>query len=265
MKRSNLLERPALLASTVAVLATLGAASLAQAQVIVSPNALASADGNAWFQLAPVPPSLRFMQLFDKSEFSSLPGPVWITSIAFRPDVAQQQGPATASSPGFQYYLSTTSRSVAFLSTTFADNVGPDNTLVANYGPYSYATANLPGPGNTRSFDFVIPFTTPFLYDPAAGSLLLDVHISEVSLTSGTLFTSDGYFNTALSAPGRSIRSMISQSELTGEVVTGGLVNQFGYQPVPEPSSLLLVGVVLTCGWFARRGRGTQNEPREGS
>ncbi len=32
----------------------------------------------------------------------------------------------------------------------------------------------LPGPGNTRQFDILYRFTTPFLYDPAAGHLLLE-------------------------------------------------------------------------------------------
>src|SRR5262245_3056405 len=89
-----------------AAFGALAAAPQAWGQVIVSPNSLTSAEGNTWFQIAPVPSSLRFMQFFDRSEFSSLPGPVWITSIAFRPD-GTQQGPAAAFSPGFQYYLST--------------------------------------------------------------------------------------------------------------------------------------------------------------
>jgi len=38
----------------------------------------------------------------------------------------------------------------------------------------TWTTANLAGPGNTRQFDIVFPLTTPFLYDPADGNLLLD-------------------------------------------------------------------------------------------
>jgi hypothetical protein len=36
----------------------------------------------------------------------------------------------------------------------------------------------LPGPGNTRLFDIVYPFSTPFLYNPADGNLCLDVQTS---------------------------------------------------------------------------------------
>jgi len=74
-------------------------------------------------------------------------------------------------------YASTTTRSVAGLSATFAENIGADNTLVLS-GTLNWATGNVPGPGNTLQFDMVFPFTTPFLYDPAAGNLLLDIHLS---------------------------------------------------------------------------------------
>ena len=44
-------------------------------------------------------------------------------------------------------------------------------------GTVNVTTGNLPGPGNTRQFDYVFPFTTPFLYDPAAGNLVLSLQI----------------------------------------------------------------------------------------
>jgi hypothetical protein len=57
-----------------------------------------------------------------------------------------------------------------------AENLGTNNTLVFD-GTVNAKTGNLPGPGNTRQFDYVFPFTTPFLYDPAAGNLVLDLQI----------------------------------------------------------------------------------------
>jgi hypothetical protein len=59
------------------------------------------------------------------------------------------------------------------MSTTFSQNIATINTLVFD-GTETLSTENLPGPGNTRQFDMVTRFTTPFLYDPAAGNLLLE-------------------------------------------------------------------------------------------
>ena len=115
------------------------------------------------------------MQIFDASQFGALSGPSFLTQFALRPDtIPGPSGPRTST---LRIYASTTSRSVAEMSTTFADNLGTNNTLVFD-GTLTLSTQNLPGPGDTRQFDIVYPFTTPFLYDPAAGNLLLDLQIS---------------------------------------------------------------------------------------
>ena len=57
------------------------------------------------------------------------------------------------------------------LSSTFADNVGPDNTQVFS-GPFQTAVTFT---GDPTNFEVVINFTTPFYYDPTKGNLLLDI------------------------------------------------------------------------------------------
>jgi hypothetical protein len=147
-----------------------------RAQVIVVPNTLATNDGNT-FLTAPTggPSSLREMRIYDAAQFGVLSGPSFLTQFAWRPDTTP--GPSGPRSLALRIFASTTSRSVAGLSTTFAENLGADNTLVFS-GTLIWATANLPGPGNTRQFDVVFPFTTPFLYDPAAGNLLLEMQFT---------------------------------------------------------------------------------------
>jgi hypothetical protein len=115
------------------------------------------------------------MRIYDAAQFGVLSGPSFLTQFAWRPDTTP--GPSGPRSLALRIFASTTSRSVAGLSTTFAENLGADNTLVFS-GTLIWATANLPGPGNTRQFDVVFPFTTPFLYDPAAGNLVLDMQFS---------------------------------------------------------------------------------------
>ncbi len=146
------------------------------AQIIVVPNTLATNDGNTSIT-SPTggPTSVREMKIFDASQFGALSGPSFLTQFAYRPDTIP--GPSGPRSLTLQIYASTTSRSVAEISTTFAENLGADNTLVFS-GTLNLTTQNLPGPGNTRQFDYVFPFSTPFLYDPAAGNLLLDVQFS---------------------------------------------------------------------------------------
>jgi hypothetical protein len=153
-----------------------GATPELRAQVIVVPNTLATNDGNDSLT-APTggPNSLREMMIYDAAQFGVLSGPSFLTQFACRPDTTP--GPSGPRSLSLRIFASTTSRSVAGLSTTFAENLGADNTLVFS-GTLIWATANLPGPGNTRQFDIVFPFTTPFLYDPAAGNLLLDLQFT---------------------------------------------------------------------------------------
>jgi hypothetical protein len=115
------------------------------------------------------------MKIFDASQFGALSGPSFLTQFAYRPDTIP--GPSGPRSATLRIFASATSRSVAGLSTTFAENLGANNTLVFS-GTLIWATGNLPGPGNTRQFDFVFPITTPFLHDPAAGNLLLDMQFS---------------------------------------------------------------------------------------
>jgi hypothetical protein len=146
-----------------------------------------------------------------------------LTQFAYRPDtIPGQSGPRSFT---LRIYASTTSRSVNGLSTTFAENLGTNNTLVFD-GTVNVATGNLPGPGNTRQFDYVFAFTTPFLYDPAAGNLVLDLQIE----ASGSALT----FDTVSGDP--SIGRVINTGSSTA--TTGTFLfshpTQFTFEPPPQ-------------------------------
>jgi hypothetical protein len=113
---------------------------------------------------------IRYQQVFDAGQFSRLnPGGGLINRIAFR---GHGPGtPFTGTVPQLQVNLSTTSKSADNLSSTFADNVGADDTQVFS-GPLQTA---ITFSGDPTNFEVVITFTTPFSYDPAKGNLLLDV------------------------------------------------------------------------------------------
>jgi len=147
-----------------------------RAQVLVVPNMLATNDGNT-FLTTPTggPTSVRETTIYDASQFAHLSGPSFLTQFAYRPDTTP--GPSGPRSFTLRIYASTTTRSVAGLSSIFAENIGTNNTLVFD-GTVNVMTGNLAGPGNTRQFDVLFPFTTPFPYDPATGNLVLDIHFS---------------------------------------------------------------------------------------
>jgi hypothetical protein len=231
--------------SILAVLLGACAAPTARAEVVVVPNSLATTDGNI-FNDSPMFP-LRYMQIHDASQFAALSAPVFITQFAWRPDTLP--GPTGPYMHDVQLFASTTNRSVAGLSSTFAENIGPDNTLVYS-GPLTLTTANLPGPGNTKQFDIVVPFTTPFRYDPLAGNLLWDLHVTS---TSGQVIRRD----TVSGNPVVNNLLAFSPTATSGTVGGAGAVLQFTYQPVPEPSGFALVslGALGLLGSFRSRHR----------
>ena len=181
--KSNQSGRPRRVGFAVILAAFIGlcVATNLRAQVIVVPNANATNDGNSAIDTGapgPGPNATRYMLILDASQFGALAGPSFLTQLALRPDrVPGRSGPHTNA---MRIYASTTRRTVTGMSTSFANNLGTNNTLVLD-GSVTYITQNLPGPGNTRQFDLVTPLTTPFLYDPAAGNLLLDFQSSSGS------------------------------------------------------------------------------------
>jgi acid phosphatase len=144
---------------------------------LVVPNEWSTAQGDAGnlFPLFSSKP-IRYQQVFDAAQFSRLnPGGGLINRIAFRghgPGV-----PFTATVAQLQVNLSTTTKTPDGLSSTFAQNVGSDDTQVFS-GPFQAAVTFT---GDPTNFEVVINFTTPFYYDPAKGNLLLDVRNTQAS------------------------------------------------------------------------------------
>jgi hypothetical protein len=114
--------------------------------------------------------NLRLQAVYGSNLFPQ--GPILIKEIRFRPH--QQYGSAfSATIPGFRVRLSTTTKQPDGLSTTFANNVGADVKEVFA-GDAMVSSAFTAAAGGTKSFDIKIPFSQPFLYDPALGNLLFD-------------------------------------------------------------------------------------------
>ena len=218
--------------------------AIAQATVVVVPNELENQQGlgASCAPFGSCPGIQRYQQLYSSDQFSTLSGPMLISSVAFRTDTIFR-GDVTGSLSDIRMKLSTTDRSS--LSPLFADNIGSDETIVYA-GPYAYNLQQLPG-----AFEIVFPLQSSFVYEPAEGNLVLElvnmVASESVSLSLDRVLLFGG------------VQQLVSPQfsgpfATNGQVANTGLVTQFTFampgasQTAPEPASLslLLVGLLLT-------------------
>lgn len=112
---------------------------------------------------------LRLQEVYSAGHFSGVSGPVTITGMAFRLDNISSKTVGTAN---LRVRLSTTSAQPDNLSPVFASNVGSGVIEVFPRGDVAFTATT----GSTPNrFDIVITFATPFVYNPAAGNLLVDI------------------------------------------------------------------------------------------
>jgi hypothetical protein len=116
----------------------------------------------------------REQTIYSASHFPTQP--IWISELRFRPNIYDgTPGRAfTATLSDVDIRLSTSQRQPDGLSGHFAENTGIDETVVFD-GSLTLSSQFSGPPSGPKEFDIVVPLTTPFFYDPAAGNLLLDI------------------------------------------------------------------------------------------
>jgi hypothetical protein len=165
-------RRWAFFSSPVVAVALLGSAGWAPAaDPVTIPSSVQAGEGNSDNQFPLNGDPIRYQQVIAASEFPA--GQRWITRIALRPDGASGAAFSETLS-NVQINLSTTQKAPGALSKTFADNIGSDEKVVAS-GALALSSSSSGPDGGPKAFDIVITLDAPFLYDPAAGNLLLDV------------------------------------------------------------------------------------------
>jgi hypothetical protein len=196
---------------------------------------------------------IRYQQIFGAPIFSAAhPTPILLMGISFRPDVTERT-PFSTTFRNVEISVSTTRSGVDQLNPIFAENVGAD-AMVVHSGPLTLSSSYAGQASGPKEFDIHIPFTSPFLYDPAHGSLLLDV----INLFPGRTTQFD-----AVDDPMDQTSRIWSFDNLSfGEGDTAGLVARFTAEPVdaapvPEPGSLMLLltgtGFIGRRVWLRRR------------
>jgi hypothetical protein len=157
---------------------------------LIVPNIEATNDSYELDSATLVNSEFREQEVYANTQFPT--NPILITEIRFRPDAVSGKAFATTIQ-SIQVDMSTTAATPDVLSPIFADNVGADPVTVLS-GAVSISSTFTGAEGNVTNFDIVLPLSTPFLYNPAQGNLLIDIKNasgSTASLLSGT-GSSDG-------------------------------------------------------------------------
>jgi hypothetical protein len=181
--------------------------------------------------------SNRYQQAYAASAFGSAT-PLLIKSVSF----LRGQGVLLAST--YTLSLSTIPKGIDNLSTTdFVSNLGADNSL--------FAIRNLSGPAPAT---LTIQGTTPFLYDPSAGNLLLDIVVSPGGATRG-----DGATYLARSTA----LGITSRYHNFGSGFVGwGLVTQFEVAPLTIDNVIVVVNAAIARGSLTGAGEGNSADQR---
>ena len=193
-------------------------------------------------------PSVRYQQVYDGADFSRiLNGPVLINEISF--SLGQgSAGPVDARLPDLQIDFSTTSKSPDLLSSKFAENIGADDTVV--YSGALRLTNNF-----LETYGMHIFLQHPFLYDPRAGNLLLDVRNYQTLPPLPPTPPGQAWLMAASATFGDST-SLAAANDVNSDTAvlnSGGLLTVFNVTVVPEPSPALIWGLSFAAvlGWRA--------------
>jgi hypothetical protein len=171
----------------------------------------------------------RYQQAYNATDFTGL-GAISISSIDFLEGDGGTLAPST-----YTLSFSTITAGINTLSDTdFNSNLGSDNTL--------FTSVSLSGaaPG-TLAFN-----GTPYIYNPSDGNLLLDIIVSP----GGNVFNG---FGVAYAASDGTTDYSEYQNFTASGTIGYGLVTQFNFTAVPEPSTLALISLATALTRMIRR------------
>ena len=182
--------------------------------------------------------SLREMLLYTSAALMPLmPNGGYITEIAFRLD--GESSPPYAASGVIEVHMSTSQHDGMPPARRFSEAVGPSPVIVRERGSIDFvAPSNPPGP---NPFDIRIPLDTRYFYDPAAGSLIIDIY-------TGSLWAfrpDSGGGGGGITMGGGALEDRIDGYYAIPVI-------EILYQPIPEPGTLVLAFAGTLICWGHR-------------
>jgi len=177
---------------TRSLLAVTAISATALAQAVTLPTSAIGAvggSGNVFPWGTTSYPGMRIMNIYDSSHFTGAPTPVttpiMITTLRWRADNTVGSW-AGGTYPNCQVRLATAAVDYTAASTNWATNLGPDVTTVysgnVTVSPITVSSTTTPAP-----FQVTINLSTPFIYDPMAGDLVIDTEHAPSAFTGGTI------------------------------------------------------------------------------
>jgi hypothetical protein len=219
---------------------------------IVVPNANAALEGPATSFIPFSTTVATFQYLLAGSQFAAVPIGSELTGIGWRRDGDESTGPSAAMVyASYDILLSTSLNPIGSLSSTFANNVGPDVTTVRS-GTFTLNAGALTDIGGATPNPFyVISFTTPYTY--LGGDLLIELRHSATASDAGGIIRVDANLYGDGLADTLFVLNGVNTAEFFNYPITQ-FTFEAGAAPVPEPASLSLLGLGL-ASMGARRWR----------
>lgn len=228
-------------------------AAISRGEQLTVPQAATLIDmdtANQWPFIYPPFAPLRYQQVYESKVFEPVGSPILITKVAFRPDAVFGMALSGTISQ-LSLSLSTTQRDELSLNGTDLDaNVGNGSVEVF---PRQGLPVSLSFPAATpKNFDLVIPFDVPYLYDPTAGNLLIEVNNFSGEALTGDVLTSHLDASEVVGDGLARAWSALPSAPAYG-TDSVGLVTRFSYIPVPEPAFPVWLMFLVFAGRDSRR------------